>query len=250
MALDTHKIKSSDYEGKDIAALPVRPTISAAELQAAFDRLVKEVVVPKFNALIEELAGSLGANAIGKTIAGMNGQSAGALLDELAAKKAPLESPGLTGTPTAPTPDTNASTAQIATTAFVQAVAQQLVLASGAADMVRATYDPKNRATDIFAFAEEAARHSVLVVNLPETGWVEQSDGSFRQTIMAEGVEVSGYSYIVAPASVSFSVYGMNGVYMGEVNTENELTFYAISKPDTTVTVNLMKIHTNENEEA
>lgn len=249
MALDTHKIKSSDYEGKDIAALPVRPTISAAELQAAFDRLVKEVVVPKFNALIEELAGSLGANAIGKTIAGMNGQSAGALLDELAAKKAPLESPGLTGTPTAPTPDTNASTAQIATTAFVQAVAQQLVLSTGAADMVRATYDPKNRATDVFAFAEEAARHSVLTVNLTESGWVEQADG-FRQTIAAEGVEVSGYSYIVAPAAASFSVYGMNGVYMGEVNTENELTFYAISKPDTTVTVNLMKIHTNENEEA
>ena len=86
MALDTHKIKSSDYEGKDIAALPVRPTISAAELQAAFDRLVKEVVVPRFNALIEELAGNFGADAIGKTIAGMNGQNAGALLEELAEK--------------------------------------------------------------------------------------------------------------------------------------------------------------------
>ena len=248
MALDTHKIKSSDYEGKDIAALPVRPTISAAELQAAFDRLVKEVVVPKFNALIEELAGSLGADAVGKTIAGMSGQSAGALLDELAAKKAPLESPGLTGTPTAPTPDTNASTAQIATTAFVQAVAQQLVLTSGAADMVRAVYDPQNRATDVFAFAEEAARHSVLVASLPANGWVEQSDG-FRQTIAATGVEVSGYSYIVAPATASFATYGLNGVYMGDVNTENELTFYATSKPDTAVTVNLMKIHTNSGEE-
>ncbi len=250
MALDAHKIKSSDYEGKDIAALPVRPTISAAELQAAFDRLVKEVVVPRFNALIEELAGNLGANAIGKTISGMSGQSAGALLEELAAKKAPLDSPGLTGTPTAPTPDANVSTAQIATTAFVQAVAQQLVLASGAADMVRAVYDPQNRATDIFAFAEEAARHSVLVVNLPENGWNEQSDGSYAQTIMTADVEVDDYSYIVAPATESFAIYGLNGVYMGDVDTENALTFYATTKPDTAVTVNLMKIHTHENEEA
>ena len=249
MALDTHKIKSSDYEGKDIAALPVRPTISAAELQAAFDRLVKEVVVPRFNALIEELAGNLGANAVGKTIAGMSGQNAGALLEELAAKKAPLESPGLTGTPTAPTPDATANTAQIATTAFVQAVAQQIVLSSGAADMVRAVYDPQNRATDVFAFAQEAARHSVLAVTLPADGWVKQTDGSYKQTVEAETVEVSGYSYIVAPATASFAVYGGNGVYMGEVDTEGELTFYATTKPDATVTVNLMKIHTNYGEE-
>lgn len=249
MALDTHKIRSSDYEGKDVAALPVRPTISAAELQAAFDRLVKEVVVPKFNALIEELAGSLGANAIGKTVTGMSGQNAGALLEELAAKKAPLDSPGLTGTPTAPTPDTNANTAQIATTAFVQAVTQQLVLASGAADMTRTTYDPQNRATDIFAFAEEAARHSVLVAELAPGAWVQLGNGMYSQTVSVAAVEVNGYSYIVSPAGESFAEYGSNGVYMDDVTTEGVLTFYASEKPDTNVKVNIMKIHTTESEE-
>lgn len=248
MALDTYKIKSSDYEGKDIAALPIRPTISATELQAAFDRLVKEVVVPRFNALIEELAGNFGADAIGKTIAGMNGQNAGALLEELAEKKAPLESPGFTGTPTAPTPDAAANTAQIATTAFVQEVARQLVLNSGAADMVRATYDPQNKAADIFAFAEEAARHSVLAVSLFANDWIEQGNG-YRQTVSADKVEVNGYSYIVAPAAACFADYGQNGIYMGDVDTEGELTFYATTKPATTIDVNLMKIHTNNEEE-
>lgn len=250
MALETHKISESDYAGKDIAALPVRPTVSAAELQAAFDRLVKEVVVPKFNALIAELAGMLGADAVGKTIAGMNGQNVGALLEELAAKKAPLESPGLIGTPTAPTPPAETDTAQLATTAFVQAVARALVLSTGSADMTRAVYDPQSRATDVFAFAEEAARHTVFSVTLPTSGWGEQSDGSFALTLEAAEVEVLGYSYIVSPAPESFAVYGLNGVHMGEVDTEGELTFFATTKPDTVVTANLMKIHTNENKEA
>lgn len=247
MALDTHKILSSDYEGKDIAALPVRPTISAAELQAAFDRLVKEVVVPKFNALIEELAGSLGADAVGKTISGMSGQSAGALLEELAAKKAPLESPGLTGTPTAPTPDTNANTAQLATTAFVQAVARELVLNTGAADMTKAVYDPQGKNTDVFAFAEEAARHSVLVVNLSTGDWVELADGNYMQTVATAEAEPTDYSYIVAPAPESHAAYGMAGIYMGNVES-GKFTFYATAKPETAVLVNLMKIHTTGEE--
>ncbi len=247
MALDTHKILSSDYEGKDIAALPTRPTISAAELQAAFDRLVKEVVVPKFNALIEELAGSLGADAVGKTISGMSGQSAGALLEELAAKKAPIDSPGLTGTPTAPTPDTNANTAQLATTAFVQAVARELVLNTGSADMTKAVYDPQEKNTDVFAFAEEAARHSVLAVNLSISGWVELTDGSYMQTVRGAEAESADYSYIVAPAPDSHLAYGMAGIYMGNVET-GKFTFYAATKPETAVLVNLMKIHTTGEE--
>jgi hypothetical protein len=54
--------------------------------------------------------------------------------------KAPLASPALTGTPTAPTAAAGASTTQIATTAFVQAAITGL----GTGDMAKATYDSDN----------------------------------------------------------------------------------------------------------
>lgn len=58
MALEDMKIKEKDFIGKDVSSLPVHPSaegMGAVELQAAFDRAVKEVIVPKFNALLEEM---------------------------------------------------------------------------------------------------------------------------------------------------------------------------------------------------
>jgi hypothetical protein len=54
--------------------------------------------------------------------------------------KAPLASPALTGTPTAPTAAAGTSSTQIATTAFVQTAITDF----GAGDMARATYDTDN----------------------------------------------------------------------------------------------------------
>jgi hypothetical protein len=51
--------------------------------------------------------------------------------------KAPLTSPGLTGTPTAPTAASGTNTTQVATTAFVQ----QALVDLGSGDMLAATYD-------------------------------------------------------------------------------------------------------------
>ncbi|MDV7272077.1 head decoration protein [Thioclava sp. A2] len=51
--------------------------------------------------------------------------------------KAPLASPALTGTPSAPTAITGTSTTQLATTAFVQ----EAIVAFGPGDMLKSTYD-------------------------------------------------------------------------------------------------------------
>lgn len=59
MDLNELKIKSKDFTGKDVASLPVHPSangMSAEELQAAFDRSVKEVIAPKVNSLIDAVA--------------------------------------------------------------------------------------------------------------------------------------------------------------------------------------------------
>ncbi len=53
MTIQTYKVRDADYSDKDVASLPVKPQMSAADLQASFDKLVKLVVAPKLNALID-----------------------------------------------------------------------------------------------------------------------------------------------------------------------------------------------------
>ena len=72
-------------------------------------------------------------------------------LDTLLAAKAPLASPALTGTPTAPTAAAATNTTQIATTAFVQAA----LSGAGAGDMSKAVYDTTNNGkVDVAELAE------------------------------------------------------------------------------------------------
>ena len=61
-------------------------------------------------------------------------------VDSLLAAKAPLASPGFTGSPTAPTPVAGTNSTQIATTAFVN----EATAGFGAGDMAKSTYDTDN----------------------------------------------------------------------------------------------------------
>ena len=56
MLLTDHKIdEKTDYVGRDIEGLEDRPLLSSKQLKARFDSLVKDLVVPKYNALIDDL---------------------------------------------------------------------------------------------------------------------------------------------------------------------------------------------------
>lgn len=71
--------------------------------------------------------------------------------DTLLAAKAPLASPALTGTPTAPTAAAATNTTQIATTAFVQ----EALSAAGSGDMSKSVYDTTNNGkVDVAEVAE------------------------------------------------------------------------------------------------
>ena len=61
-------------------------------------------------------------------------------LDSVLAAKAPLASPALSGSPTAPTPVAGTNSTQIATTAFVNTA----IAGFGAGDMAKSTYDTDN----------------------------------------------------------------------------------------------------------
>ena len=55
MDLSNYKITAADYDGKDIASLPDSISGQADSVKARFDSLTKEVVVPKFNGLIDNI---------------------------------------------------------------------------------------------------------------------------------------------------------------------------------------------------
>lgn len=73
-------------------------------------------------------------------------------VDTMLAAKAPLASPALTGTPTAPTAAPATNTTQIATTAFVQ----EALSGAGAGDMSKAVYDTTNNGKVDLAEVAEA----------------------------------------------------------------------------------------------
>lgn len=55
MDIDNLKITDADYYGKDIAGLPDTIAGEAANVKARFDALVKDVVAPRFNDLIDDI---------------------------------------------------------------------------------------------------------------------------------------------------------------------------------------------------
>lgn len=117
---------------------------------------------------------------------------AGSLQNELA-QKAPLASPSMTGTPTAPTAAAKTNTDQVATTAFVRAAISDLVDSSPSAldtlnEIAAALGDDQNFATTVTnSLAEKAPINSPIftgsaLVNGDGLGYAAGSGGSVTQT--------------------------------------------------------------------
>jgi hypothetical protein len=89
MSLTDHKIEPGDYIGQDIMGLPDQVVGDAAALKARFDALVKQVLVPKINGLIDDIVsitdGASGADSVGATALKEGGaESVQGALEELA----------------------------------------------------------------------------------------------------------------------------------------------------------------------
>ena len=70
MGIEERKLLSADYQNKDVSSAPDRLTGTAAQNKEIFDRAVKTVVQPKYNALIDDLLGEEGASNIGVAAGG------------------------------------------------------------------------------------------------------------------------------------------------------------------------------------
>ena len=59
------KIKPEELVGVGVIGMPDTPRLPAEEMQRKFEETAREVVIPKFNALVDALTGETGAGGIG-----------------------------------------------------------------------------------------------------------------------------------------------------------------------------------------
>lgn len=83
MAIKDLKISEAQVSQKGVVSAPDKLSGSAAENKAVFDRLVKDVIVPNYNALLDTLAGLGGAWEIGAAVDGLKGSNVQTLLTNL-----------------------------------------------------------------------------------------------------------------------------------------------------------------------
>ena len=70
------KITENDTINKGVIGLPDTPNLSTSEMQAKFEELSNDVIIPKFNNLVDELEAKSAAGNIGATIpSGINAES-------------------------------------------------------------------------------------------------------------------------------------------------------------------------------
>ena len=241
MALVDNKITLDEYANKLISTLPIKPKITAAELQSFFNKLSVDVIIPAINGLIDAIQASTGGAEIGATVSGMVGTNVTALLTELNALKASLDSPEFTGTPTAPTPASGDDSAKIATTGFVNAAISEAVFDSGAADMAKATYDPTNKATDIFAYAT-GKRYAAI---LDKDDWT--LDGAvYKQTLAVTGLVADGSFDYFCRATANKTEYAECGVEPQDISTANTIMFTAVTEPTSDITISLLGVRAKD----
>lgn len=128
------KITDGDLKDKGVMGLPDTPGLSTSEMQAKFEQIAREVLVPKFNQLVDELLGPSAASQIGAK--GKNRTVQGHIES--------LENPH------------NVTAEQVGayTKDQTEKAISDRISQIGSADMTQAVYDPTGRRRDIFAYAD------------------------------------------------------------------------------------------------
>ena len=177
------KITDGDLQNKGVIGLPDTPGLSTSEMQAKFEQTAREVIVPKFNQLVDDLSNpsassQIGANGKNRTVQGH--------IDN-------LENPH------------NVTAAQVGayTKSQTDAAISERISQIGSADMTQAMYDPTGKHQDIFAYADSLG---VNTYTHTKTGNVHHFNGSGTSgrvkmtadveagdTVMLGGNEVPAY---------------------------------------------------------
>ena len=177
------KITDGDLKDKGVMGLPDTPGLSTSEMQAKFEQIAREVLVPKFNQLVDELLGPSAASQIGAK--GKNRTVQGHIDN--------LENPH------------NVTAEQVGayTKDQTEKAISDRIDQIGSADMTQATYDPTHRQRDIFAYADSRGVSTYTHTKMDNVHHFNGSGTSGRakmtadveagDTVMLGGKEVPAY---------------------------------------------------------
>lgn len=141
------KITQEDLKDKGVIGLPDTPGLSTSDMQKKFEETARDVIIPAFNKLIEDLAsgvGSAGAAHIGVVL---KDGSAGTLQQHVLDQNNPH---GITAQAI------GAMSAQDVAKAIAEAV-----FSTGSADMTKAVYDKENRQLDVYQYTDDAIASAI-----------------------------------------------------------------------------------------
>lgn len=177
------KITDEDLQNKGVMGLPDTPGLSTSEMQAKFEQIAREVLVPKFNQLVDELLGPSAASQIGAK--GKNRTVQGHIDN--------LENPH------------NVTAEQVGayTKDQTEKAISDRISQIGSADMTQAVYDPTGRRRDIFAYADSRGVSTYKHTKMDNVHHFSGSGTSGRvkmtadveagDTVMVGGKEVPAY---------------------------------------------------------
>jgi hypothetical protein len=177
------KITDEDLQNKGVMGLPDTPGLSTSEMQAKFEQIAREVLVPKFNQLVDELLGPSAASQIGAK--GKNRTVQGHIDN--------LENPH------------NVTAEQVGayTKDQTEKAISDRISQIGSADMTQAVYDPTGRRRDIFAYADSLGVSTYTHTKMDNVHHFSGSGTSGRvkmtadveagDTVMLGGKEVPAY---------------------------------------------------------
>lgn len=177
------KITDGDLKDKGVMGLPDTPGLSTSEMQAKFEQIAREVLVPKFNQLVDELLGPSAASQIGAK--GKNRTVQGHIEN--------LENPH----------EVTAEQVGAYTKDQTEKAISDRISQIGSADMTQATYDPNHRRQDIFAYADSRGVSTYTHTKMDNVHHFNGSGTSGRakmtadveagDTVMLGGKEVPAY---------------------------------------------------------
>lgn len=177
------KITDEDLLNKGVIGLPDTPGLSTSEMQAKFEQTAREVIVPKFNQLVDDLSNPSAASQIGAN--GKNRTVQGHIEN--------LENPH------------NVTAEQVGayTKDQTEKAISDRISQIGSADMTQATYDPNHRQQDIFAYADSRGVSTYTHTKMDNVHHFNGSGTSGRakmtadveagDTVMLGGKEVPAY---------------------------------------------------------
>lgn len=177
------KITDEDLQNKGVIGLPDTPGLSTSEMQAKFEQTAREVIVPMFNKLVDELLGPSAASQIGAK--GKNRTVQGHIDN--------LENPH------------NVTAEQVGayTKDQTEKAISDRISQIGSADMTQAVYDPTGRRRDIFAYADSRGVSTYTHTKMDNvhhfsgsgtSGRVKMTDNvEAGDTVMLGGKEVPAY---------------------------------------------------------